>query len=84
MPFLAGGAWSLAGKDYMNQRGSRISCATFHKPTGVLVTGSSTGLFDIYQLPEFENIQVGMWVEMSVGCRWGVGGDGGGNWGTSR
>jgi periodic tryptophan protein 2 len=59
MPFLAGGAWSLAGKEYMNQRGSRVTCAAYHKPTSVLVTGSSTGLFDIYQLPEFENIQVG-------------------------
>jgi hypothetical protein len=57
--FLAGGAWTLSGKDYMNQRGSRVSCAAFHRPTGVLVTGTSTGLFDIYQLPEFENLQVG-------------------------
>ncbi|KAL6751014.1 WD40 repeat-like protein [Haematococcus lacustris] len=57
MPFLAGGAWSLGAKDYLNQRGARVSSAAFHQGTGLLVVGMSTGLFDIYQMPGFENIQ---------------------------
>ena len=66
-----GGRWSLSQKDYLNQRGARVSCATFHRPTGLLVAGLTSGLFDLYQLPGFENIQVGpvRHVFCSIGVR---------------
>jgi hypothetical protein len=38
------------------QRGAKLSAADFHKGTGVLVVGFSNGLFDLYQLPEFQQI----------------------------
>lgn len=53
-----GGKWSLAAKDYLHARGARVSCAAFHKGSGLLVVGTTTGLFDMYQLPGFENLQV--------------------------
>jgi len=109
MPFLAGGKWSCAAKDYLAQRGeasplhqhppaarapaahmltpptlpsacsthaahahkasppsppacmqagARISCAAYHPGNSLLVAGLTSGLFDIYQLPGWENIQV--------------------------
>ncbi len=56
-PRTTGGTWSLCAKDYFNQRGARISCYDFHRASGVLVTGLSTGIFDLHQLPSFEPIQ---------------------------
>jgi hypothetical protein len=53
MSLLASGAGSLAGKEYMNQWGH----------------WSSSGLFDIYQLPINENTEVGK----GGGWRWGWG-----------
>ncbi len=38
-------------------RVSQVSSAEFHRATGVLVVGTSTGLMDLYQLPNFEPIQ---------------------------
>ncbi|KAF5838324.1 WD40 repeat-like protein [Dunaliella salina] len=57
MPFLAGGKWSCASKDYVAQRGARVSCAAYHPGNSLLVAGLTSGLFDIYQLPGWENIQ---------------------------
>lgn len=35
----------------------QVTCASFHKASGLLVVGTSSGLFDMYQLPGFENLQ---------------------------
>ncbi|KAL6746228.1 WD40-repeat-containing domain protein, partial [Haematococcus lacustris] len=51
------GEEDINAQDYLNQRGARVSSAAFHQGTGLLVVGISTGLFDIYQMPGFENIQ---------------------------
>lgn len=53
-PVLAAGVWCLSSKHYFNQRGAKVSAADFHKATGVLVVGFSNGLFELYQLPEFQ------------------------------
>lgn len=54
---LASGSWSLASKHYFMQRGARLSAVDYHKPSGVLVVGFSNGLFELYQLPEFQVLQ---------------------------
>jgi len=35
-----------------------VSCAAYHPGNSLLVAGLTSGLFDIYQLPGWENIQV--------------------------
>eukprot|EP00798_Chlamydomonas_sp_ICE-L_P014256 gene14256-20229_t len=56
-PSLAGGSWALLGKEYFNQRGAKVTCYDFHKGSGILVTGMSSGVFDLHRLPEFECLQ---------------------------
>jgi len=55
-----GGKWSCSSKDYVAQRGARVSCAAYHPGNSLVVAGLTTGLFDIYQLPGWENIQEGV------------------------
>eukprot|EP00775_Hariotina_reticulata_P006700 gene6700-6923_t len=56
-PSLAEGTWSLTIKHFFMQRGARLSAVDLHKPSGVLVAGFSNGLFELYQLPEFQVLQ---------------------------
>ena len=56
VPALARGVWGIGKKHYFMQRGAKLSAADFHKGTGVLVVGFSNGLFELYQLPEFQQI----------------------------
>ena len=35
-----------------------MSCAAYHPGNSLLVAGLTSGLFDIYQLPGWENVQV--------------------------
>jgi periodic tryptophan protein 2 len=57
LPSLAQGTWGLSCKHYFMQRGARLSAVDYHKPSGVLVVGFSNGLFELYQLPEFQVLQ---------------------------
>ncbi|KAF6253746.1 WD40-repeat-containing domain protein [Scenedesmus sp. NREL 46B-D3] len=56
-PSLAQGSWGLSCKHFFMQRGARLSAVDYHKPSGVLVVGFSNGLFELYQLPEFQVLQ---------------------------
>lgn len=55
VPF-AGGHWKLDEKLYFNQRGARVSAADFHAPSGMLVVAFTNGIFDLYELPAFQNV----------------------------
>jgi periodic tryptophan protein 2 len=57
LPALAQGSWVLSCKHFFMQRGARLSAVDYHKPSGVLVVGFSNGLFELYQLPEFQVLQ---------------------------
>uniref|UniRef100_A0A383VAW3 Small-subunit processome Utp12 domain-containing protein n=1 Tax=Tetradesmus obliquus TaxID=3088 RepID=A0A383VAW3_TETOB len=57
LPPLAQGGWVLSCKHFFMQRGARLSAADYHRPSGVLVVGFSNGLFELYQLPEFQVLQ---------------------------
>ena len=50
-PFT-GGHWSLTSKYYFNQRGAKLTAASFHPSGGLLAAGFSNGVFDLLQLPE--------------------------------
>ena len=34
----------------------QVKCAAFHRNSSILVVGFSTGLFSLYELPDFNNI----------------------------
>lgn len=53
-PELAVGSWVLCSRHFFMQRGARLSAADYHKASGILVVGFSNGLFELYQLPEFQ------------------------------
>ena len=51
-----GGHWKLEEKLYFNQRGARVSAADYHAGTGMLVVAFTNGIFDLYELPGFQNV----------------------------
>jgi periodic tryptophan protein 2 len=56
-PGLAQGTWTLTARHFFSQRGARLSAVDLHRSTGVLVAAFSNGLFELYQLPEFQVLQ---------------------------
>lgn len=50
---FARGVWRLGAKHYFNQRGAKITCASFHARAGLLAAGLSSGAFDLRELPSF-------------------------------
>jgi hypothetical protein len=52
----AGGHWKLDEKLYFNQRGARVSAADYHAGSGMLVVAFTNGIFDLYELPAFQNV----------------------------
>jgi periodic tryptophan protein 2 len=54
--FCAAGHWKLEEKLYFNQRGARVSAADYHAGSGMLVVAFTNGIFDLYELPGFQNV----------------------------
>ena len=55
--FLVDGAPPLALCRFLySQRGARVSCAALHKPTGLLATGFTNGVFTLHEMPDFTPI----------------------------
>ena len=52
----AGGHWKLDEKLYFNQRGAKASAADYHAGSGMLVVAFTNGIFDLYELPGFQNV----------------------------
>ncbi|KAA6423408.1 MAG: WD40 repeat [Trebouxia sp. A1-2] len=52
----AGGRWRLGAKHFCNQRGAKVTAVDYHRATGMLVVGFSNGIFDLFELPKFDNI----------------------------
>lgn len=55
-PSFTGGHWKLDEKLYFNQRGARVSAADYHAASGMLVVAFTNGIFDLYELPAFQNV----------------------------
>lgn len=53
---FAGGKWVLDKKHYIDHNHAKIISAEYHKPSGLLVVGLSSGVFTLYELPSFTNI----------------------------
>lgn len=48
--------WRIVQKDYFLQN-AKVNCASFHPISKLLTVGFSNGLFGLYELPDFANIQ---------------------------
>jgi periodic tryptophan protein 2 len=48
--------WRIINRHYFNQNHATVQCATFHQPSNLLIVGFSSGIFGLWELPEFSNI----------------------------
>lgn len=48
--------WRIVEKNFF-QQDARVTCCTFHPSSNLLVVGFSSGIFGLYELPEFNMIQ---------------------------
>jgi periodic tryptophan protein 2 len=55
-PFFHGGKWALREKRFFNQPASKLTAVDYHRGTGLVVAGFSSGVFDLYKMPRFEKV----------------------------
>ena len=48
--------WGINERHYFNQANTRVVCSTFHPGSNLLVVGFSTGVFGLWEMPDFTNI----------------------------
>ncbi|KAF8503896.1 WD40 repeat-like protein [Hysterangium stoloniferum] len=48
--------WGISERHYFNQANTRVVCSTFHPKTNLLVIGFSTGVFGLWEMPDFTNV----------------------------
>ena len=54
--YIAKTRWGVNKRHYFHQPGARVVCATYHTSSNLLVVGFSTGVFGLWEMPEFSNI----------------------------
>lgn len=45
--------WGVHGRHFFNQAATKVACATFHPATSLLIVGFSTGVFGLWEMPDF-------------------------------
>ncbi|KAI9777444.1 MAG: hypothetical protein M1839_008856 [Geoglossum umbratile] len=48
--------WRIVQRHYFMQDSAKLNCAAFHADSGLLVVGFSTGVFGLYEMPDFNLI----------------------------
>lgn len=48
--------WRIVQRHYFMQTNARVACAAFHAVSNLLVVGFSSGIFGLYEMPEFNQI----------------------------
>ncbi|GBB93196.1 hypothetical protein RclHR1_02130009 [Rhizophagus clarus] len=48
--------WVIASRHYFNQSSTKVVCSAYHAASNLLVIGFSSGIFGIWEMPEFNNI----------------------------
>jgi periodic tryptophan protein 2 len=48
--------WGITRKHYFNQPGTKVVCATYHRRSSLLIVGFSTGVFGLWEMPDFSAI----------------------------
>ncbi|KAI0056211.1 WD40 repeat-like protein [Artomyces pyxidatus] len=48
--------WGVHKRHYFNQPGTKVVCSTFHRASGLLIVGFSSGVFGLWEMPDFTNV----------------------------
>ena len=48
--------WRIFERHYFMQNNAKVNCVTYHAASNILVAGFSSGLFGLYELPDFNMI----------------------------
>ncbi|KAF9653496.1 WD repeat protein [Thelephora ganbajun] len=48
--------WGVHKRNYLNQHNTKVACSTFHRASNLLVIGFSTGVFGLWEMPDFTNL----------------------------
>ncbi|CAK7272278.1 U3 snoRNP protein [Sporothrix epigloea] len=48
--------WRVANRHYFHQNSTSLRCAAYHAPSNLLVAGFSSGIFCLYEMPDFNMI----------------------------
>ncbi|KAI9798688.1 MAG: hypothetical protein M1833_004677 [Piccolia ochrophora] len=48
--------WRIAERHYFLQSDAKVNCAAFHAQSNLMVVGFTSGIFGLYELPEFNQI----------------------------
>lgn len=57
--------WRIIQRHYFMQTNARVTCAAFHATLNLLVVGFSSGIFGLYEMPEFNQIHTLRYVDYS-------------------
>ncbi|KAI0251220.1 WD repeat protein [Lactifluus subvellereus] len=55
-PLVADVRWGIHQRHYFNQPNTKVVCSTFHKSSGLLIVGFSSGVFGLWEMPTFTNV----------------------------
>jgi periodic tryptophan protein 2 len=55
-PLVAHVRWGIHQRHYFNQPNTKVVCSTFHKSSGLLIVGFSSGIFGLWEMPTFTNV----------------------------
>jgi len=53
---IANTRWAISERNYFNQNNTKVTSVAFHVRNSLLVVGFSSGIFGLYELPNFANI----------------------------
>ena len=48
--------WGVHRRNYFNQHNTKVACSIFHRASNLLVIGFSTGVFGLWEMPDFTNL----------------------------
>ena len=48
--------WGIHQRHYFNQHNTKVVCSTFHRASGLLIVGFSSGVFGLWEMPAFTNV----------------------------
>jgi periodic tryptophan protein 2 len=60
--------WRITQKHFFMQNNAKLSCASYHASTNLLVVGFSNGIFGLYEMPDFNEIHKLRFAAFEVLC----------------
>jgi periodic tryptophan protein 2 len=53
---IANTRWGVHRRNYFNQQNSKVVCSNYHQQSNFLIIGFSTGVFGLWEMPDFTSI----------------------------